>query len=218
MKQIFTSLIIGFCLLTNCQSDNIKKEKVTETNNVTETEIKREKRNINDLSDCERNVYDFYMWYLGNIYLKELPEIADGPNTVIVNGQYAIDNKYTNFLKQASQYLSHSFVNREFERIRVCDSLLKTLEVDKEPVFYKWTEFSNEIQEKYFESFNSIYWVKGQGEQIDSVEIVSSSLQADTGNVIVKMLAKPSDFIQFVLKVNVIKENKDWKIDKISFK
>jgi len=224
MKTEIISIILSISLLTNCQTKTREKE-IDKTEELSVLEQcdhlsskkveKKESLTINELSEPERTVYDFYIWYLGEIYNKKNKEVQSVPSIIIENNKYLTNNNYINFLNLASHYLSSSFLDREFERMRVCDSLLNTLVVDDEHPMYKYYEFSNEIVNKYFYNFSHFYWVKGQGEQIDSVEIVSSSIDSITGNVFVNMITKPDNFIQFKLNINVTKENDIWKIDKI---
>lgn len=146
-------------------------------------------------------VENFYKWYLENVYLTEehdMPEFKE-----LEAGYFQLDTTaYFEFLR-SSGYFSEGFFDSERAAIEVCNSELRNIpSVEAQDYAIP----SEGIFECRFMEYQR--WVGCQGEQIKSVEMVSSS-QLTNGQV------KVIVFLCDSVEVLVSEDMEFFKIDKI---
>ena len=129
----------------------------------------------NLLNDSEKAVFSFYSFYLDSVYLKD--SIEDGVYPELTNeGFYQLDRKgYLKFLDE-SGYFSSQFYENEKSKFDKCDDVLKSISTDEAESFAELQLPDNSCS---FVFSNS--WIGGQGENLDTVEVLNSSVDEVNG-------------------------------------
>lgn len=186
-------LIIGIIsiLLLSCSSKNDPNKGKSDTNST-----------IRGNDSASMVVERFYSWYLDSLY--ENGSINTPDVIVLKDSVYSLDGSRYLLLLKRSGYFSNGFIDDQQAMIRQCNDVLVTSEGQKH---YREAKFMA-IQSNECDFMNYFPWIGGQGEELKKVQVLSSTITGDKAEVLVKAVEK--------VKVELIKENSEWKINKIN--
>ena len=173
------------------------------------------------LNEPEKVAYDFYQYYLTNIYGKN--EKFEFPDDKLNNdGIYQLDLTEHIKLLNESGFFSPQFYENEKPEFNLCNEGLKTVSV-KEVNDALFGQFPEHFVKNGGCGFMRGYrWVGGMGETLDIVNVVKSEISGDMAKVTVVIGQKEDDRYSYNYSypvVTLLKEDGQWKISdiKLSF-
>lgn len=158
------------------------------------------------LSEPEKVTLDFYQYYLRDIYKKY--DSVESPSAKLNSyGIYQLDpTEHIKFLNE-SGYFSPKFYENETPLFEKCDDDLKLVsvqEVNEAGTFPE--EFASACDFVFYHQ-----WVGGQGEELNTVDIVKSEMAGDMASVMVVIGNRESGPYSYPI-VTLKKESDGWKI------
>ncbi len=167
-------------------------------------------------NDAEKFAYYFYENYLENIYLKK-PDQTHIGFSLGSKGYYELDSQtYDKFLLE-SDFFTKSFIEEEHKKIDFCNNSLKSVKVEEVKVSGAHpADFVDNGSCGFLFYFT---WVGGQGESLNHVSVLKSTIKENNATVWMALGYKESnrkDSYDFSYPiVYLVKESNSWKIDKI---
>jgi hypothetical protein len=205
-KKLIVLLLTLFLL--SCKDDN--KRAIENKQAVTEKDTITSKLNI---ETPESVAFNFYKWYLKDIYLKknvESPEVKLNKDSI-----YVLDTKKHKKFIEENSFFSKSFYDNEELTFRNCE---------KELIKVQWKEVEKSgavnpadfIDGNECGFLNYMVWTNGQGEIINKVEYDNCIIKGKYAYVTLKLSDSLQQNFYSKPKVTMIKENGNWKILKIN--
>ena len=209
MQQKLIVLLLTLFLLS-CKDDTNENLEYTKAKTV--KDATNHKLNLNNETP-ELVAFNFYKWYLKDIYLKkyvESPEIKLNKDSV-----YVLDTKKHKKFIEENSFFSKSFYDNEELTFRNCEKKLVK-------VSWKEVEKSGAINPADFLDGNEcdftkyMVWTNGQGEIINKVDYGNCTMRGKYAYVTLKLSDSLAQNFYSKPKITLIKENGDWKILKIN--
>ncbi len=187
-KTYFISTLLILAIAFSCSSDKSESKK-SETPRVS--------------NEAEQVVFNFYKWYLKDIYLSET---SDSPDLKITEDSiHQIDNtKFLKFLNE-SGYFSKEYYDSKIAKYNACDEVLK--QKGKELDFPQDAGKNGECDFLGYQ-----IWTGGQGEVLNTVDIVSSTVNKDSAIVIAVIGDSIGNYLYSYPTITLLNENGKWKI------
>lgn len=208
--RFLACVAIVFTILISCVNKNSDKKN---TDTVIKTEkvfLPKKKKDV--INEPQEVAFQFYKWYLKDIYLKKTVETPD----IILSkdSTYVLDaTNHKNFLK-SSNYFSEKFYDNEIGIFKDCANKLKL-------VNWKEVEKTGTVNPAEFVSGNDcdfthyMIWTNGQGETINKVKLEKFEINGKFATVHLKLLDSLRGGFYSKPKVTMINEKGNWKILKI---
>lgn len=201
MKKLTFLFLIS--LMFSCNT-NTKESNTTETSSTEVNNIDWRPHPKATLNDAEKLVLDFYVNYLATYYIKgghEQPRIGFAKD-----GTYYLDTiDHIDFLKKLGCF-SSKYYDNQLSMYNACRKeliKLKPGQADGPPdgdcSFMSW-----------------MIWTGGQGEELNTADIINSTIADSTAQVIVAIGDSIDKYIYSYPRVELIKENGEWKISNIT--
>lgn len=168
------------------------------------------------LNEPEEVVLSFYKKYLSGVYLKDI--FVDGVYPKLnPQGIYELDREaYIKFLDD-SRYFSQQFYENQKPIFDKCDKMLAQLSTYETGSVESFEELTLPDGSCSFVFSNS--WVGGQGENLDAVDILESSVDEINNMAVVKVaigFKYENGYVPYSYpKVTLLKESDGWKISNV---
>jgi hypothetical protein len=215
-KIIFSAvaiLIVGGAIIYYAISNN--HQRILINGQYIDSQLVTTFGSIGASNDPEKVAIDFYQYYLTNVYGKN-NQIA-APTVRLTGGIYQIDpTQYLKFLNE-SGFFSSTFYQNELPKFDTCNKALKTITV-------KQVTDSGGFPTDFvpgdacgFMSFNQ--WVGGQGEKLDTANVLNSKINSDMAQVTLVIGQKLDETYSYNYSyptITLVRENGKWKIGGIT--
>lgn len=161
------------------------------------------------LNEPEKVTLDFYRYYLKDIY--NTNDSVESPSAKLnSNGIYQLDtSEHVKFLNE-SVYFSSTFYENEIPVFEKCNEDLKTVTVEE-------VTDAGTFPEEFADACDFVFyhqWVGGQGEELNTVDIVKSEVAQEFAKVTVVVGNRESGPYSYPI-VTLKKEIGGWKISDI---
>ena len=161
------------------------------------------------LNEPEKVTLDFYQYYLRDIY-KKYYSIESPSAKLNSDGIYQLDpTEHIKFLNE-SGYFSPKFYENEIPLFEKCNDDLKAVSVQE-------VNESGTFPEEFASTCDFVFyhqWVGGQGEELNTVDIINSEIIGNTASVTAVVGSRESGPYSYPV-VTLLSENGEWRISDI---